>query len=172
MQNYMINQKVNKIINSGFSAGLVITGGGCGVIGTLLKNGGGSNFLKFGYVPYSRESLSAYIYQFLDDPIKRSVCEECVNVISEIAYLDVLGDELEINFNTDRNKIIGVGCSAKLISNGEREGREHKAYVGICSESRKEIYEFSPTAKTRFEQEEELEEFILNKIIGFINVNS
>lgn len=151
---------INQILNSGYKACLVITGGGTGVITRLLENGGGSKFLEAAFVPYSKSVQEAYLGKMID----RCVSRETVEDLAQRAY-DPL---MPLYFKNG----IGVAASAKLISNNDRPDREYLLCMSIVTFNKKEYYEFSPSSKTRIEQERECEEFILQKILAFINENS
>ena len=146
---------VENIINSGYTGGITITGGGTGAISKLLENGGGSKFLEYAYIPYSEKSIRAS--HFIQESFKY-VSPEIVEAFAKDS----------LNFAD-----IGVAASCKLHYEGEREGRSHEGYVACTKESDDKyitrIYKFKSKYYYRQIQEDEFSDFILEKMSEFID---
>lgn len=118
----MNKKAIEKIINSGYGCSMAITGGGMSAIGSLTKYGGASKFLVSAHVPYSKIHYQLFTQKNRnDDFVSLEACEELTQAAQKCAgYL-----------YKDKEKVIGLGVTAKLTYEGERENREHEAYIGI-----------------------------------------
>lgn len=117
--------KVARIINNELVAAkrplvMYITGGGTSAIGDLLSNGGGSSYMMESVINYATNST----HQILGYVPKHYASNETTRALAMKAYLRAL--ELSGNKNS-----VGLACSSKLYSEGERAGRQHEIHVAI-----------------------------------------
>lgn len=108
---------------------LAVTGGGAGAIDQLLRYGGGSATVLEALVPYSSKALDELIGK---KPVKYA-SPVTVRSMAMAAYRRALS--LTANGDLVKDKVLmGVAASCKLsVGDVEREGREHKIFVGIQS---------------------------------------
>lgn len=154
-----IKSNVEKLTKSNWWVDLVITGGGTGVFKELLQYGGGSSFLYRGYIPYSKEELyeTYSIYKQ-----HSAVSQETVNSILSHSF-----DECDSNCPEGKMPVTIV-ASSKLTYGGERPNRKHLCVFGLTTNNINKTYKFSPTKKTRVEQEEEVTNFILSTMFEIL----
>lgn len=143
------------IINSGRKFSLAITGGGTDVIPMLLRNGGMSKVFMGAEIPYSEEALNNITdYKHFGD----KAVSKCV--------ADTLASFVWDKYSAD----FGVGVTASLYSDGQREGRINQAYLSIVTTE--EDYEnhlvfTDGSLRNRLSQETYLAHFILANIQFF-----
>lgn len=146
-----MNKTQNKI-------GLVITGGGAGAIGEYLRLGGKSEYLVDARVPYSMEALD----EFLGEKPEKYCSVETSKLIASEAWSKVY-NLIEYDNGYKKYNIFGVGVTASLAKNNEREGREHKAFVTIYNGYYNVVsYHINFLQKTREQQEDALSRLIVN----------
>lgn len=158
----MNKNTIQKMINSGHECCMAITGGGMGAIGKLTKYGGASKFLVSAHVPYSKFAYKQFTgISRQDDFVSLEACKE----LTRTAYYNTINDSGEYLGK------IGVGCTAKLRYEGERQERIHKAFIGIYFGSHRysyyEICMENPWTD-RSGQENELSEIILSLLANTI----
>lgn len=130
---------------------VAITGGGSGAIGRYLENGGKSAFLVDAQVPYSMESLDDYIGGKPDKYCSRETAAiMAMKALERSKRLGVGENELDC----------GIGVTAILAKDNERQGRQHKAYIGVHKDSSLWLYETEFTVKGRQAQEQVLADLI------------
>lgn len=154
---------VDKILNSGYKASLIITGGGTGAIANLLRYGGGSKFLLNAEIPYAKLAFLQASCGIDKDFVSQTACQR----LAECAFVD---SQCFVPTEDEKAPLIGVACTAKLAYDGERIGREHCAYIGIESgDGSNAYYLFDfPQQMSREEQEDFLAEGILACIFLFV----
>lgn len=113
---------MDKILNSGYQAVLAVTGGGTGVFPLLLNKGGGSKFLLEGIIPYCKMSLEDLVLGTL----YKTVSEEAAYEMSFNTF-----DKAAYTFGAENP--LGVGATAKLSVENERQGRSNEIYVCITN---------------------------------------
>lgn len=119
------------ILQSGRKIALAITGGGTEVIGELLRYGGGSSAIVEVVVPYSPQSLDAFIKGKPD-----KYCSE-----DTAGYMAMAAFKRCLSFTGDEENSIGLGATSSLCKEGEREGREHRTF--ICLQTAHKTIHFS-----------------------------
>lgn len=101
--------------------GIILTGGGSQLIPNLLTNGGASSYFSFAEVPYSKESVVKHLGEEPPKYANINVARQyAFNAASKLLKLHGPGEEY-----------IGIGCSAKLMTDNEREGRENVGYFVV-----------------------------------------
>jgi nicotinamide mononucleotide (NMN) deamidase PncC len=101
---------------------VITTGGGAGVFDLLLNQGGGSNTLLSGLIPYSNKEV-INLLKFTPD---KFCSEQTARQLAMAAYLKARGLA-----NPDE-PVIGVACTASLQGvPSERNGRTHSIYVAL-----------------------------------------
>ncbi len=140
----MSNQRIERILNSGFRAVLVTTGGGSGALNALLTTPGASRFVVEAHVPYSPEALE----RFLGETPEQSVSPETA---SKLAQTAVRGQD---------SGVIGVSCSAALMTDRQRRG-EDRAFICIKTGEVEKLYALYFSKTARAEQEALLSDWLL-----------
>jgi hypothetical protein len=113
---------------------LNVTGGATGAISKLLDQGGGSAFFLEGNIPYAQKSL--------DLLIGGKPTSYCSTATAELMAMAAYWRARELTKGNE--PCVGVGATAKLHSEGEREGREHIIYFAAQTEDTLYSYYFSP----------------------------
>lgn len=137
---------------------LYITGGGSRAISLLLENGGASKYLLEAYVPYSNEALERLI-----GPTSKSVSASTAELMAFAAYR-----KAKLASREEKNSVpVGIGCTASLSKDNQREGRFNGAYVYLVKplgvqEWKVEFHSDAP----RIEQENELAQIIVDIAFG------
>ena len=99
---------------------LAVTGGGTEAIGNMLSVGGASSYFLEGVVPYSNKSLD----DFLGFAPKKYCSEQTARQMAAAAF------QRALYLGAADVEALGVACTASLVKpSGEREGREHVAYL-------------------------------------------
>lgn len=125
----MKKELIKEILNSGYKCCMIITGGGTGAITQLLQYGGGSKFLLHAEIPYSKNSFES-LTDRNHDFVSISACDELVN--AAIFNATIFSDTSESQDESPTSSpLIAVSCTAKLTYDGERENREHTAFIGV-----------------------------------------
>ncbi len=138
-----------------------ITGGGTGVIGTILSYGGASATVEYLFTPYSLQVSYDYL-GFKPDKL----CDPAsARMYAMKAYHDAM--------KYSDGPVIGVGATSSLGKiEPERAGREHKIFIAIQTrEYTKTIAVYLTGPRTREEEERINENLILNAIAEACGVN-
>jgi nicotinamide mononucleotide (NMN) deamidase PncC len=138
------NQRIERILNSGFRAVLVTTGGGSSALNALLTTPGASRFVIEAHVPYSPEALE----RFLGEKSEHSVSPATA---SKLAQTAVRGQD---------TGVIGVSCSAALMTDRERRG-EDRAFICIKTADAEKLCALYFSKTSRAEQEALLSDWLL-----------
>lgn len=145
-------QIINSILNSGFRASLVFTGGGIGVLHKLLSTPGASRFVADARIPYSSEALES----FLGESPEKAVSPETAEKMASVAFAAISGDEP-----------IAVACTAALQTDRQRRG-DDRAFVCIKTGESKVLYSLFFSKASRAEQEEILSDWLVVLIAGAV----
>lgn len=105
---------------------LTVTGGGSGVIGTLLEVPGGSATLLEAVVPYSQRALE----ERLGGPVDQACSEPAARAMAMASFQRAR--ELS---DADPMQLAGVGATASLVSNRPKRG-PHRVHVAWQSADR------------------------------------
>jgi cytidyltransferase-like protein len=141
---------------------MAITGGGAEVIGELLRHGNGSATLLEAVVPYDQAAFARYIRgvpdKFCSPEAARDLAMAAFKRATELAPKD------------DPENLIGLGASCSLVKpDGEREGREHKAYIAVQTTMATTTYEFHINLLTAENWTREQEEtFVSDRILEIL----
>lgn len=142
---------------------LALTGGGSGLISTLLTTPGASQTVLECIVPYTAVSLSDWLGIVPD----RNCSADTALQMAAQAHRRALQlvDRSEGATTKGREKILGVGLTAALTTNRERLGDE-RAYLAIHSlnSTRLTTVHFTKGTWSRAEQETYLTELCLEQI--------
>lgn len=118
-----VSKIIDSILDSKKKLYLAITGGGLGAISKLTENGGASSVLLGATIPYSPEDLNEIVGSYVG---AKAVSKECAKALSNAGY------RASSSINIEDNNGVCVSCTASLRKKGkEREGREHKAFIGV-----------------------------------------
>lgn len=137
---------------------LYITGGGSRAISLLLENGGASRYLLEACVPYSNEALERLI-----GPTSKSVSASTAELMAFAAYHRAKSASIK-----EKDSVpVGIGCTASLSKDNQREGRFNGAYIYLVKPLIVQEYkiEFHSSAP-RIEQENELAQIIIDVAFG------
>jgi hypothetical protein len=109
---------------------IAATGGGTGVISSILEQGNASDFFIGANVPYSTDSLRRFLAHNDCSAYEPYKC-----LTPEMAMCLALASYREIkslpNF-CETNTNIGLGITASLYKDNQREDRQNHAYVAVC----------------------------------------
>lgn len=136
---------VKQIHASPYKAVIAITGGGTEAIGELLRHGEGSNTLIEAVVPYDQKAFDAFVRGKPDKYCSPGAARDLAMAAFQLAVART---------GTTEN-MIGVGCSASLAKDVEREGREHHAYIAVQTTQETISYTLSLHGKGYNREEEE-----------------
>ena len=140
----MSSERIERILNSGFRAVLVTTGGGSGALHALLSTPGASRFVADAQIPYSPEALE----RFLGEKIEHSCSPGAARKLTETAVRDL------------ESGVIGISCSAALMTNRERRG-DDRAFICIKTAESERLYALYFSKTSRAEQEALLSDWLL-----------
>ncbi len=142
----MKSDRIERILNSGYRAVLVTTGGGSSALNALLTTPGASRFVIETHVPYSPEALE----QFLGEKPEHSVSPETAIKLAQATFKSQVSDF----------KFLSVACTAALQTDRERRG-EDRAFICIKTAGAKKLYALHFSKTSRAEQEELLSDWLL-----------
>jgi nicotinic acid mononucleotide adenylyltransferase/nicotinamide mononucleotide (NMN) deamidase PncC len=127
-----MEKMVKEIIASGRKIIIAVTGGGAEVLGELTRYGGASAFLMDAVVPWNQAAMTDFIGgrpdQFCSSPTARAMA--CA------AYHRAL------KYGATPQEAVGVGVTCKLTYPGEREGRQHTAFIATQTRTKTSLYRF------------------------------
>lgn len=171
----MKRDQIESILKSGFKGSMIITGGGTGAINELLKYGGGSKFLLSAHIPYSKNAFISLTARE-KDYVGLDACKELATAALHNAIAFVDEDFQNLDEPVISYPLIGLACTAKLTYDGERDGRNHEAFIGIgCHKDGNQAYHYSrvtfPAGSNREEQEKMLADAILGCLFVFTCTN-
>lgn len=143
-------KEIQEIHKSGFKFVIAITGGGTEAISMLLKYGGGSASILECIVPYNQVALA----EFLGATPSSACSAETARRMATAAYKRCLS--LGITDQTPVHNLIGVGCTASLSKENEREGRKHNIHIAIHGVNFTREFNFESLKPMQRKLEEEL----------------
>ena len=139
---------VKKIHSSSFKLTFVSSGGGTNAISSLLKVPGASNTILESYIPYSKESMDAFLNKKVDHYCSLNTCLS----MAANAYKK----SKDIAIKTKSKHLIGIAITANLATTYEKKG-EHKFFIVIQTHDYTKYLEcYLDKGKRTREQEEEL----------------
>jgi len=139
-------ERIERILDSGFKAVLVTTGGGSTALNALLTTPGASSFVADAQIPYSPEALSAY----LGEEVEQSCSPLTAKKLAEAAFKP----------QTPNLKHVSVSCTAALQTDRERRGTD-RAFICIKTEESEKLYSLCFSKTSREEQEALLSDWLL-----------
>jgi nicotinamide mononucleotide (NMN) deamidase PncC len=142
----MKSDLIERILNSGFRAVLVTTGGGSGALNALLTTPGASRFVTEAHVPYSPEALE----RFLGEKTESSCSPETAVKLAQASF----------KFPVSNFKFLAVSCTAALQTDRERRG-DDRAFICIKTEASEKLYALYFSKTSRAEQEALLSNWLL-----------
>lgn len=110
---------VMKIHASGRKAVMAITGGGSEAVSELLRHGQGSNTLVEAVIPYDQKAFEAFIRGTPDKFCSAIAARELAMAAYQRAAALCPGAN------------VGIGATCSLMKNGERDGRQHSAFIAL-----------------------------------------
>ena len=142
----MNSNRIARILNSGYRAVLVTTGGGSGALNALLTTPGASRFIADAQIPYSPEALSSY----LGEDVEHSCSPETARKLARTAF----------KFQVSSFKFLAVSCTAALQTDRERRG-DDRAFICIKTAEAEKLYALCFSKASRAEQEALLSDWLL-----------
>ena len=136
---------IARIHASPFMAVIVVTGGGAQALTDLLTVPGASKTVLEALIPYSDRSLE----EFLGAVPRQAVSMETASALAQNAHQRArkLCPEPTL-------AVLGLSCTATLVTDRPKKG-EHRAHVGLCSETDTIVYSLTLTKGARDRQAEE-----------------
>ncbi len=142
----MNSERIERILNSGFRAVLVTTGGGSSALNAILTTPGASRFVAEAHVPYSPEALE----RFLGEKPEHSVSPATAGKLASAAF----------KFQGSGFKFLSIACTAALQTDRERRG-EDRAFICIKTAEGEKRYAIYFSKTSRAEQEALLSDWLL-----------
>ena len=142
----MNSERIERILNSGWRAVLVTTGGGSSTLNAILTTPGASRFVVEAHVPYSSEALE----RFLGEKPEHSVSPATASKLAEVASRSQVSDF----------RFLSVSCTAALQTDRERRG-EDRAFICIKTAEAEKRYALYFSKTSRAEQEALLSDWLL-----------
>lgn len=152
-----MEEKIQRLKDLPIYMYVTATGGGHTISSEILKSHGGSKIFAGAEVPYSTD-LSIDILG--REPKDKKYCSEWVS--RHLAHYS--HNKLHICLDAAGKEKIGVGISAVLGYDGQREGRQNKAHLSIFDG---ESY-FHRKLQFNNAKREEQERIIVNEVVDFI----
>jgi molybdopterin-guanine dinucleotide biosynthesis protein A len=140
-----------KIINSGYRAVLVTTGGGSGALNALLSTPGASRFVVEAQIPYSPEALFSY----LGEEVDQSCSLQTAQKLAEVAFKKAIQ-----NPESRISNPVSVSCTAALQTDRERRG-DDRAFICIKTAEAEKVYALYLSKASRADQEKLLSDWLL-----------
>ena len=160
-----MDSKVYKFIDalhaSRYRCVLVVTGAGSKALSWLLEISGSSSTLIEATVPYSKESLTAFLGKYPDSAVSMKTAQ----YMAQKAFCKAKV------FEPDQTSIIGLGCTATIATDREKQGA-HRGYISTMSNKGLKNWnvEFQKGLLSRYEEEESISLAIINAISDTINI--
>jgi nicotinamide mononucleotide (NMN) deamidase PncC len=142
-----------KLLKKDISLVMAITGGGAEAISLLTQHGGASKILLEAHVPYSAKASSEYAGK---EPEHFCSRDHALNL--------AVSSYNRARAHGTGKFCMGLGSTARLIVDNEREGRVHEAWIAIHDDENTRTYHVSFPKDWRFVQEKRLAEIILRKL--------
>jgi nicotinamide mononucleotide (NMN) deamidase PncC len=148
-------ERIERILNSGWRAVLVTTGGGSSALNALLTTPGASRFITEAHIPYSPEALR----RFLGESPENSVSPETARKLATRAFEQSPPPEGCPKGGAGFPSI-GISCSAALQTDRERRGKD-RAFICIKTAAAEKVYALYFSQASRAEQEALLSDWLL-----------
>lgn len=142
-----------RLLKKDISLVMAITGGGAEAISLLTEHGGASKILLEAHVPYSAKASSEYAGK---EPEHFCSRDHALNL--------AVSSYNRAKAHKTGKFCMGLGSTARLIVDNEREGRVHEAWIAIHDDENTRTYHVSFPKDWRFVQEKRLAEIILRKL--------
>ncbi len=154
----MNTDRIERILNSGYRAVLVTTGGGSSAVNALLTAPGASHFVVEAHVPYSPEAIE----RFLEKKPEHSVSPATARKLAEVAFNVGRASCLSGQAGS-LSYIMGIACTAALQTDHERRGAD-RAFICIKTAGAEKVYALHLSKTSREEQEALLSDWLLTLI--------
>jgi hypothetical protein len=149
-------ERIERILNSGFRAVLVTTGGGSGALHALLATPGASRFVADAQIPYSPEALE----RFIGEKAAHSCSPETARKLAAAAFRFQISDFPPAADPAKKDNVLFVSCTAALQTDRERRG-DDRAFICIKTAEAEKIYALHFSKTSRAEQEAILSGWLL-----------
>ncbi len=151
------NIQIEAIQASGYSASIVVTGGGVAALSAILTHPGASRFVLEVQIPYCSEALTAYLGE-----LPEQACSE-----KTARFLAIRAFERASHLAPHASIPLGISCTAALQTNRERRGSD-RACIGIKSLDRTVSSFVKLGPETRQQQDDQVATFLLAEIYKFV----
>lgn len=156
---------VKDLLNSGHKLSATISGGGTSFFPRLLEAGGASALLVKGSIPYGLTSLhtEAAPWHSGQGAVSQQTAESITINLEQASHW--LSPEERVNH-------VSLSSTAAMKSEGEREGREHRAWISLRGDHKpNKSFKISlPSYLSRIEQEDYLAELLLEMLAEYVGV--
>ena len=161
------DEQIRQIHAQAASLAIAITGGGSLAIGQLLAVPGGSRTLLEAVVPYSAAALREY----LKAPPEQYCSPRAARAMAMTAYQRALRLSASGSVDATRRTLIGVGCTASLVSDRAKQGphRIHLAWQ-TAGETHTRSLELAKGRRTRRGEEELAAALVLDSIAMAVGI--
>jgi len=152
---------IQKINESGYKIYLTTTGRGARLLSDYLSVSGASKVFCGARIPYSVEELEE-IYK---GNVKKYVSEDAARVLAEYSLNKI--DLPSLN----RKGRLGVGITASLIKDNQRDGRINEAFICFRAFGKQRNLHLILKSDKREEQDRELSEYVVKQMADFLSLN-
>ncbi|MDP7578633.1 MAG: hypothetical protein QGF12_03735 [SAR202 cluster bacterium] len=146
-----IKRQIDQLHAGSAEAVISLTGGGSQALNWLLATPGASGTILEAVVPYSNRSLATYLGYKPERIVTPSVAMD----MARIAY------QRGLSLSGDNGFLVGVGCSAAIVTDREKKGA-HRCFTVAWTREATTRYSLTMTKGVRDRQEEDQ---LVSKII-------
>jgi len=149
----IIEKTIKRINESPVQINAIFAGAGSSFANWFLTITGSSKTLIQLNFPYSHQAVDCLLGRIPSSYVNEQISNDFANIAYENA----------VNLMSYKGKIIGVGCTAALISDNDKKG-EHRAYVSLRTEKEMSSYtlKMHKGVRDRLGEEKLVSTFILN----------
>jgi nicotinamide mononucleotide (NMN) deamidase PncC len=143
---------------------IMTAGGGSGIFPLILQDGGGSNTLLDGGIPYGVNAIPAYLGKDANIKLVSGKAARSMALQSFRRAIILRGEE--------KYPVFGIACTASLTKKGaEREGRVHECYFAVQDDDHTKEVHVVFSGGSRREQEDAVAAILLDLIAEEKGVN-
>lgn len=155
------SEMISALYRSGQQAVIAVTGGGSLAISDLLTVPGASSFVLEASVPYAANALT----QWLGRKPENFCARETALAMSAVAF------QKGRRFGGESANLIGVGCTASLVSNRPKLG-DHRAWIATQTANRTEVleYQLGKGLRDRHQEERLVADVLLDQLASTCGV--
>jgi len=148
----MNDNRIKRILDCGYKAVLVATGGGSSALNELLITPGASRFVADAQIPYSPDALFTY----LGEEVGESCSPATARKLADAAF----EQSSKYSISNIEYHPAGIACTAALSTDRERRGAD-RAFICIKTKKANQLYALHFSKASRQEQEALLRDGLL-----------